>query len=317
MPRSNWFKQPKVRLTFGLLFAVLLCAGWIAYGLLESTKYERESAAKTDNYSSYTRDKVAKACVGIPFLERVKCLQEAEDAKSEYEYKQADLVAQRQSALWAYIMAAAAVIGMCLSVIGVWLVWTTFRETRAANEIAGTSVRAWLSVTFEFHGPGEPYKSQGSGFGYGFTIAAVIKNHGASPASDVRMDATLHLFRHNSAIPTPFDSFCDDWRKRLDCSKDGGFAVFPDQESPASHQLFLPEAELISIREATGSGWISMAVLGCVSYRTAHASGIRQTRFMAHLSRMDHGRSMVIDTAIAEWWMDDITISGPITIKAS
>ncbi len=189
MPRGDWFKQPKVRLTLGLLFAVLLCGGWIAYGLLESAKYERQSAAKTDNYARYTSYKVAEACVGVSHLERVKCLQEAEDAKAEYEYNQADLVAQRQSALWAYIMAAAAVIGMCLSVIGVWLVWTTFRETRAANEIAGTSVRAWVSVTLELQTPGRPYETQGNGFGYGFAIRAGMKNHGASPASDVRLDA--------------------------------------------------------------------------------------------------------------------------------
>lgn len=71
MFRGNWLKQPKVRLTLGLLLAVLLCAGWLAYGLLESAQYERESAAKADNYSRYTGDKVAEACVGISVLERV------------------------------------------------------------------------------------------------------------------------------------------------------------------------------------------------------------------------------------------------------
>ena len=146
MPRSDWFKHPKVRLALGLLLAVLLCGGWISYGLLESANYERESAAKADNYARYTSDKVAESCVSISPLERVKCLQEAEDAKSEYEYNQADLVAQRQSALWAYIMAAAAIIGMGLSVIGVWLVWTTFRETKRSADSAGATYDAFVAL---------------------------------------------------------------------------------------------------------------------------------------------------------------------------
>ena len=146
MSRGYRFKHPKVRLALGLLLAVLLCGGWISYGLLESTNYERESAAKANNYARYTSDKVAESCVGIPPLERVKCLQEAEDAKAEYEYNQADLVAQRQSALWAYIMAAAAVIGMGLSVIGVWLVWTTFRETKRSADSAGNTYSAFVAL---------------------------------------------------------------------------------------------------------------------------------------------------------------------------
>ena len=160
MLRGYRLKQPKVRLTLVLLLAILLCAGWIAYGLLESAKYERESAAKADNYARYTSDKVAEACVGIPILERVKCLQEAEDAKAEYEYNQADLVAQRQSALWAYIMAAAAVIGMGLSVIGVWLVWTTFRETKRSADSAFATYNAFValeraSIKIHLDGAGE------------------------------------------------------------------------------------------------------------------------------------------------------------------
>jgi hypothetical protein len=43
-------------------------------------------------------------------------------------------------------MAAAAVIGIALSAVGVWLVKTTFDETRKANEIASKSIRPWIIV---------------------------------------------------------------------------------------------------------------------------------------------------------------------------
>ena len=146
MSRGDWFKHPKIRLISGLLVAVAFCASWVGYGLLQSAEYERQASANSAEYAKNTRDKVAKACLKLAGIDAVNCANNARDAETEYRYNQSDLVAQRQSALWAYIMAAAAVIGMGLSVIGVWLVWTTFRETKRSADSASNTYSAFVAL---------------------------------------------------------------------------------------------------------------------------------------------------------------------------
>lgn len=136
MHDGNRGDHTKAGLIAGLIVALLFCVVWIGYGLSESAKYERHAYNQNREYAEYTGDKVAQTCVGISAVEKVKCLDEAFEKQREHEANQQDLVAQRQSALWAFIMGAAAVIGMGLSVIGVVLVWTTFEATRKANKIA-------------------------------------------------------------------------------------------------------------------------------------------------------------------------------------
>jgi hypothetical protein len=142
--RGSWANISKNRLIFVAIAVLTFCVVCIGfgYGLLESAKYERQANDKIGEYAEHTRDKVAQVCVGSAKIENIKCVTEAFEAKREYEYNQSDLVAQRQSALWAYIMAGAAVIGLALSAGGVWLVKTTFDETRTSNLIAEKFQRA-------------------------------------------------------------------------------------------------------------------------------------------------------------------------------
>jgi hypothetical protein len=146
MLRGDRGKFAKIGL--GLLFAVIFATGIIGYGLWESAKYERQSNTNTNHYSEYTRKKIAETCVAITPVEKAKCMYEARDQEREYQYNQSDLVAQRKSALWAYIMGLAAVIGMALSALGVWLVKTTFDETRKANLLTKRNARAFVEPAF-------------------------------------------------------------------------------------------------------------------------------------------------------------------------
>jgi hypothetical protein len=141
MSDSDRVNVSKVGLIIGLLLALGICVSWIGYGLSKSAEYERQADNKRSEYSEYTRQKIADTCVGIPDLEAVKCRYEALDAQREHDSNQSDLIAQRQSALWAYIMGAAAVIGMALSAVGVWLVKATFDATREANIIQKTAMK--------------------------------------------------------------------------------------------------------------------------------------------------------------------------------
>lgn len=154
MSRSNWLKHPQARLVGGLIVAIFAGGVILGYGHSESAEYERQANAKRSEYARYTSEKVTKTCLGLVGAERAGCFYDAANAQAEYEYNQADLIAQRQSALWGYIMAFAAVIGMVLSAVGVWLVWTTFRATKEANEISQTAFdyqfRPWIKLEPSF-----------------------------------------------------------------------------------------------------------------------------------------------------------------------
>jgi hypothetical protein len=54
-----------------------------------------------------------------------------------------DLQAQENSAYWAAAMFWATLFAILMSIIGIGLVWTTFRETRKANEIASKNIEAY------------------------------------------------------------------------------------------------------------------------------------------------------------------------------
>ena len=122
--------------TLGLAFVAFA----LIYGLSQQFHYQQVAHNNATEYARHTTYQEKQACRGIAAVQLPQC---RADAKSEYSQKRADnrreyddLVAQQTSALWTGIMGIAALTGMVLSVIGVLLVYTTFKETKAANVIA-------------------------------------------------------------------------------------------------------------------------------------------------------------------------------------
>lgn len=179
MFRSGRINVSKARLIIGLFLAFAICAGWIGYGLSKSAEYGRQANDQRAEYSEYTRKKIDQTCVGIPKLEAIKCKYDAFNAQRENNHNQSDLVAQRQSALWAYIMGTAAVIGIALSAVGVWLVKTTFDETRKSNTIAAAAAASEYGASLTILG-GHVQLSRGR-----IHVRLKVKNIGKSPAHRV------------------------------------------------------------------------------------------------------------------------------------
>lgn len=136
MSNGNRGDHTKTGLIAGIIVAVLVASAFIGWGLWKTAEYEREAYDQTREYAAYTDQQIRQSCVSPAPIEKQECAAKARHEQRGNERNEYDLVAQRKSALWAYIMGAAAVIGMGLSVIGVFLVWTTFAETRLANVIA-------------------------------------------------------------------------------------------------------------------------------------------------------------------------------------
>src|SRR5688572_3570219 len=126
--RRQWrwiLRETAIAVAAVFLFAPLIL------GIAEQAGYDDAARQQAAEYARYADQEVGEACRGVPNIDLTHCFSDAriksELKKRDYEHEQADLVAQRTAALWTSIMGFAAVVGVGLSVVGVYLVWTTFR----------------------------------------------------------------------------------------------------------------------------------------------------------------------------------------------
>lgn len=138
MPRSNR--------------AILLAAvGIAAFGLWffvvdlasVSRSYERIAANASNHYRDDANKQIADTCLRPPGINEPNCAREIQNSARENQREEQDLAAQKMTAWWTQIMGVAALIGMALSAVGVFLVWTTFRETRRTAEIARLNLASY------------------------------------------------------------------------------------------------------------------------------------------------------------------------------
>ena len=149
MLRGNWFNYAK---TGGLIAVSALFVYFLVADLRAvSDSYEHHASDKSAEYAENAEREIARDCMSIPTNGDLNCVREREYAARQNQREEQDLAAQRVTAWWTAIMGVAALIGMALSAVGVFLVWTTFAETRRANSIAREALtsenRAWLKVS--------------------------------------------------------------------------------------------------------------------------------------------------------------------------
>jgi hypothetical protein len=148
----------------------------VAYGTYanlaaQSDALEQEAANRSSEYRQNAKNRIERVCATA--LSKPDCVAEAYQSAREQERMEQDLAAQKVTAWWTKVMGLAALIGMALSAIGVWLVKTTFDETRKANEITKTQQRARIDIEIKLSKNSNPT-----------IIDAIItaKNIGFSPA---------------------------------------------------------------------------------------------------------------------------------------
>ena len=147
MSRSDWGKRAKAGLTYAAVVAALSFGIWIIVnGLARDAEYQGQADDRSREYAAYTREQIREHCFPLSGQNESDCIAEKQHEYGEDRRDERDLVAQRKSANWAFIMGAAAVLGMVLSAVGVALVWTTFRETRRAANSASQTYDAFVAV---------------------------------------------------------------------------------------------------------------------------------------------------------------------------
>jgi hypothetical protein len=139
MPRGDWSKRFSPKLIVPVivgLFITLLGVSAIVRGVLEQVEYEGRSYERSSEYTADTYGPAYDSCVRLTRNRQTNCIADENEKRRENERKKQDLIAQQTTAIWTFLMGCAAIIGMMLSALGVYLVWTTFRETKRNTETA-------------------------------------------------------------------------------------------------------------------------------------------------------------------------------------
>jgi hypothetical protein len=113
---------------------LIVAAVIVAVGYSRQTQYEHEAKDYARENAWHADKDVAYRCVPLPPLGERNCTIEARREQREYQRREQDLYAQKTTALWTLLMGSAAILGVVLSVVGVWLVYVTYRTGVEASE---------------------------------------------------------------------------------------------------------------------------------------------------------------------------------------
>jgi hypothetical protein len=173
--------------------AILAALAFVGLRQLQSYSdgLEQYAAYRSDIHRQNAEYRIKRVCPTAP--SQVECVDQTRQAKRENQRAEQDLAAQKVTAWWTQVMGVAALIGMGLSAVGVWLVKTTFDETRKANEhseaalnhaknMAVLELRPYVAVEkIEFAGYNDLMVYP--------DVVIAIKNFGSTPANDFEIEA--------------------------------------------------------------------------------------------------------------------------------
>lgn len=218
MSRSDRSEFLKAFGLASLLFASVFLLIWSFSQ--KSDWYQQTATDRSHSYTHQAETEIANRCAVAPKADQPKCVSEAKQAARTHQREEQDLAAQKITAWWTQVMGGAAIFGAVLSAIGVFLVFTTFRETRRSAETANkqfelartaqlNDLRPHLFVDhFEF----DPTHHRDRGFS--LRLKLFLKNYGRIPARDISVRTHVYFSRDlttlspvvltNAPIPIPY-----------------------------------------------------------------------------------------------------------------
>jgi hypothetical protein len=179
MSGSDRGSTDKNRLIQACIIAFFFIGMFSGWGYWFQSGYYQQAADKSAQYQGWADDEIRQRCGNRPDIFREKCERKINQTAHENKRNEYDLYAQRTSALWAGIMAIAALFGIGLSGVGVWLVKTTFDETRKANSIAKETLFRQLRAYVTVESLVDVNMTGG--------MSITLHNSGATPASGVKV----------------------------------------------------------------------------------------------------------------------------------
>ncbi len=147
MSGSDGSETAKTRLIPASITAFLIVLLFTGWGYWTQLGYHKQATDQSAQYERWAKNEVRFGCPSFRPLSKTECSYQAKQTAHENKRDEYDLYAQRTSALWAGIMAVAALVGIGLSGVGVYLVWTTFRETKRSSDLAKSSLDYTKMIT--------------------------------------------------------------------------------------------------------------------------------------------------------------------------
>ena len=225
------------KLAAALAFAAALAGTSVWWGLSRQGEFEWVAQRESSLQAIYASDHVRNRCLLLARFEKMECAVKSRDEHRAYDTNEQGLVAQKTSALWTMIMGCAAIFGMVVSAVGVYLVWTTFAETRRANEIASDTakrqLRAYCNVC--------DIAAEGISLGKEPEFIVTAINSGQTPARTLRFDTECLIV----ANPPPADLYKPDVTNHAEVTV--GASKVAMSRVTLGHKLTQPEWEDIQI----------------------------------------------------------------------
>lgn len=312
LPRLNGPKLALVLAFTTVLYATAV-AGEATTGTTASSA-PAKAASQSNGDVAQSVERIAKA------LEATVAQKEADKSDDR---PARDLGAQEEMAKWARFSFLVTLIGAIVSGLGLFALLCSLRLNRRATEAAQTAVtvaretnesqsRAWLSANCMLEGPEEGTTHLGVD-GIWFNVACQAKNHGRSPATAVSFHAEIALVGKDTPDPkSMMEKYCDSIRERADRDAE---AIFPDSTALMGHTVFLAKKDIAADMATKDFKMISPVVYGCLNYKTLYTKGVRQTRFVYHVSTINaQGQIMVLQPESQNWLSQRIALTAPGTV---
>jgi len=177
-----------VAAALGLVVGAALIWALVADLSSVDQSYVHAATDASDHYRDDANRQIHERCLRPPGLHEPQCVEQIQDAARENQRREQDLAAQKMTAWWTKVMGVAALIGMTLSAIGVWLILATFRENKRAADAAHDANRPWLEVQAHV------FKLWTGSNGASADVKCDLINRGNSPATDVALVVEMMAF---------------------------------------------------------------------------------------------------------------------------
>ncbi len=177
-----------------LAFMVAILVVALGYVIWSTSNNWKASHQNVGDIQSYANRYIRERCIGLSVAEGVKCITDAKKTAADLKRDEADLYAQRQMAVWTFLVAVTAFVSIPMSLAGIFLVWQSLalnrealRLTADANantlRIGQAQVGAYLTCD------GGTYTINNNGL----MCKPTITNHGQSAARNIKITATLKV----------------------------------------------------------------------------------------------------------------------------
>ena len=197
MSDSPWSGKYAAIACYALLLVLVAWLSWDISAKITEIRLGRVQTASL--HIEYAQDRIRQTCINEDPATLLDCVTVEVMAAQDNGRAESDLDAQQAMALWAKLMTLASVLGLGVTTIGVYLVWGTLDQTRAATsaaqdavsvtrEIGQAQTRAYVSINHS--AVFESIRSQQS-----HVMGMEIVNSGQTPAYDVSFAASLFVER--------------------------------------------------------------------------------------------------------------------------